>query len=274
MAVTVMDIYANLLPKTNCGECGYPTCFAFASMVIVEKYDLDKCPYLDENKKKEFREEIDRQHAEGRWVKKDIAADALEWARERSASMEIESLPGRIGGNVIDVDGEKALEMPYFNRKIIIRKSIVTTPEGKELNPWEQVFIFNHMAQGGSSSPSGKWISFQDIPNTIPKMVTMKTDVEEPIVRRFSGKMSELVEAAESLGGVKTEETGGSADQVWLFRPFPNIPVLLNFWDEDQSEGFGAEAKLHFDETITGHLDIESIVFLSERLRQLLCGDE
>ena len=30
--------------------------------------------------------------------------------------------------------------------------------------------------------------------------------------------------------------------------------------------------KLLFDETVTEHLDIESIVFLSERLRQLLCG--
>jgi hypothetical protein len=274
MAITVMDIYTNLLPKTNCGDCGHPTCFAFASMVVVEKYDLNKCPYLESSKKEEFREELEKQHAEGKWVKKDIAADALEWARERSASMEIESLPERIGGEITEVDGEKALELPYFNRKIIIRKSIITTPEGRELNPWEQVFIFNHMAQGGSSLPSGKWISFQAIPNTIPKVVSMKNEVEEPLVKRFGGKLGELEEASESLGGVKTDETGGSADAVYLFQPFPKIPVLLNFWEEDQSEGFGAEVKLHFDETITEHLDIESIVFLSERLRQLLCGEE
>ncbi len=274
MAVTVMDIYTNLLPKTNCGECGYPTCFAFASMVVVEKYDLNKCPYLDSGKKDEFRRELESQHAEGKWVKKDIAADALEWARERSASMEIESLPGRIGGTVTEVEGEKALELPYFNRSIIIRKSVITTPEGKELNPWEQVFIFNHMAQGGSSSPTGRWISFQEIPNTIPKMVSMKSEVEEPLVKRFKGRLDELAEAAESLGGVKPGDTGGSADLIYLFRPFPRVPVLLNFWDEEKAEGFDAEAKLHFDETITEHFDIESIVFLSERLRQLLCGEE
>ena len=32
-----------------------------------------------------------------------------------------------------------------------------------------------------------------------------------------------------------------------------------------------ATAKLLSDESITDHLDIESILFLSERLRQMLC---
>jgi hypothetical protein len=49
------------------------------------------------------------------------------------------------------------------------------------------------------------------------------------------------------------------------------VPVTLLFWDEDPVDGFGATAKLLFDETVTEHLDIESIVFLSERLRQMLC---
>jgi hypothetical protein len=48
---------------------------------------------------------------------------------------------------------------------------------------------------------------------------------------------------------------------------------MLNFWDEDISDTFEAEAKLLFDETIVEHLDIESIIFLSERIKQLLCGE-
>ena len=51
----------------------------------------------------------------------------------------------------------------------------------------------------------------------------------------------------------------------------PRVPVMLLFWDEDPVDGFGASAKLLFDQTVTEHLDIESIVFLSERLRQMLC---
>ena len=46
----------------------------------------------------------------------------------------------------------------------------------------------------------------------------------------------------------------------------------LTRWEQVFVYNHMAQAKLLFDETVTEHLDIESIVFLSERLRQLLCG--
>jgi hypothetical protein len=70
------------------------------------------------------------------------------------------------------------------------------------------------------------------------------------------------------------KEQHPSADVALLFRPLPRIPILLLFWDQDEAERFDARVKLLFDETIVEHLDIESILFLSERLRQLLCGEE
>jgi hypothetical protein len=49
---------------------------------------------------------------------------------------------------------------------------------------------------------------------------------------------------------------------------------MLLFWDEEPDEGYSAEIKLLFDETIVEHLDIESIMFLSERITQLLSTEE
>jgi len=65
----------------------------------------------------------------------------------------------------------------------------------------------------------------------------------------------------------------GSADLALFFTPLPRVPVMIVFWDEEQKDGFEARVRLLFDETITDHLDIESILFLSERLMELLCGD-
>ncbi|MEK7449717.1 MAG: acetyl-CoA decarbonylase/synthase complex subunit gamma [Planctomycetota bacterium] len=45
MALTGLDIY-KLLPKTNCGECGTPTCLAFAMALAGKKTSLDKCPHV------------------------------------------------------------------------------------------------------------------------------------------------------------------------------------------------------------------------------------
>ena len=41
---TVMEIYREL-PRTNCKECGYPTCMAFAAALREGKVDRSCCPY-------------------------------------------------------------------------------------------------------------------------------------------------------------------------------------------------------------------------------------
>jgi ArsR family metal-binding transcriptional regulator len=40
-----------LLPKTNCRECGQPTCMVFASMAAQGVKNADNCPALTEEKK-------------------------------------------------------------------------------------------------------------------------------------------------------------------------------------------------------------------------------
>ena len=59
---------------------------------------------------------------------------------------------------------------------------------------------------------------------------------------------------------------------IWRFRcqPLPKVPIMLLFWDADRETGFEAKVKLAFDETITEHLDIESIIFLCEHLARML----
>ena len=55
MAMTAMQVYKNL-PKTNCKECGFPTCMAFAMQVAAKQKALTDCPHLSEEAKAEFSE--------------------------------------------------------------------------------------------------------------------------------------------------------------------------------------------------------------------------
>jgi len=50
VAITGLQIY-KLLPKTNCKECGFPTCLAFAMKLAQKGTELDKCPYVDDEAK-------------------------------------------------------------------------------------------------------------------------------------------------------------------------------------------------------------------------------
>ncbi len=50
MALTGLEIY-KLLPQTNCKECGYPTCLAFAMKLAAKQAELKACPYVTEEAK-------------------------------------------------------------------------------------------------------------------------------------------------------------------------------------------------------------------------------
>ena len=50
MALSGLEIY-KLLPKTNCRECGLPTCLAFAMQLAQKKAELSACPYASDEAK-------------------------------------------------------------------------------------------------------------------------------------------------------------------------------------------------------------------------------
>jgi acetyl-CoA decarbonylase/synthase complex subunit gamma len=45
MALTGLEIYKQL-PKTNCKDCGFPTCLAFAMKMAAGQIALEKCPHV------------------------------------------------------------------------------------------------------------------------------------------------------------------------------------------------------------------------------------
>jgi len=55
MALSGLEIY-KLLPKTNCRQCGFPTCLAFAMQLAKKAVSPDKCPFLTEEAKKILEE--------------------------------------------------------------------------------------------------------------------------------------------------------------------------------------------------------------------------
>jgi acetyl-CoA decarbonylase/synthase complex subunit gamma len=57
MALKGADILKKL-PKTNCKECGFPTCFAFAMKIATGGAKLEDCPHLSPQSKAELEAEL------------------------------------------------------------------------------------------------------------------------------------------------------------------------------------------------------------------------
>ena len=55
MGLNALEIF-KLLPRTNCKECGFPTCLAFAMQLAMGKVSLDKCPHVSEEAKAKLAE--------------------------------------------------------------------------------------------------------------------------------------------------------------------------------------------------------------------------
>ena len=55
MALTGIQIF-KLLPQTNCKECGFPTCLAFAMQLASGKAELDACPYVSDEAREQLAE--------------------------------------------------------------------------------------------------------------------------------------------------------------------------------------------------------------------------
>lgn len=55
MALSGIQIY-KMLPQTNCKECGFPTCLAFAMKLAAKQVELGTCPYVSDASKKQLAE--------------------------------------------------------------------------------------------------------------------------------------------------------------------------------------------------------------------------
>jgi len=55
MALSGIQIY-KMLPQTNCKECGFPTCLAFAMKLAAKQVELGTCPYVSDESKKQLAE--------------------------------------------------------------------------------------------------------------------------------------------------------------------------------------------------------------------------
>jgi acetyl-CoA decarbonylase/synthase complex subunit gamma len=55
MALSGIEIF-KMLPKTNCQECGVPTCMAFAMKLAAAQAELDSCPYVSDEAREKLEE--------------------------------------------------------------------------------------------------------------------------------------------------------------------------------------------------------------------------
>jgi hypothetical protein len=270
MALTVLELF-KILPRTNCGDCGVASCLAFATQVIKEGEDMARCPHLSPAAQS-LAVQVRAQQEKGVGRRRESLAIALEALQDKVAPLDFAALAAGLGAVFGEAEGRPFLEIPYFGHPLTVFKDAVCYPPEAKSDPWDAILLYNYIASQGQGDVAGEWIAYKTLPNSVSKAKTMAR-LEKKLADHFSGRGGELRERAQALGG-EPVQVGEDADLQMLLRPLPKVPVLLLFWEAEPAEGFAAQVHFLLDARVLDFLDLESILFLVERLLGHLMGEE
>jgi len=263
-----LDLYKKL-PKTNCGDCGQPSCLAFATQVVGYGHELGGCPHLEEAVFKEIGSLLHNQREKGVYVKKENHQIAHEHLKEKIKNHDFQAIASGLEVIYSVDNGAEFLEIPYFGRTVIMTHSGIQQQDDEEFDPWDEILLYNYIFFSGSKPLSGKWVGLESFPNSLSKRVALDDGCHKRINQVFAGAKNALKKACLKLGGVPVTE-GHSGDLAFHFYPLPKMPLLLLFWDEDKEEGFEAQTKVLFDNVALEYLDLEGLTFVAEKLAENL----
>ncbi len=262
MALTVLELLKHL-PRTNCGECGQTTCLAFATQVIKEGENLARCPFLPEALQ-DASGEIRRQQEQGVGRRRESLAIALEALQAKIAPLDFAGIAAGLGAHYRKEDQREYLALTYFGQELKVFKEGIVYPPGAEANPWDAILLYNYLASQGKALPTGKWIRYHELPNSVSKAKTLAR-LEKQLADHFQTQPTLLSARGAKLGG-QPVQTAADATLQLEFWPLPRVPLRLLFWEAETEDDFPAQAHFLFDAQVSDFLDLESLLFLVEQL--------
>ncbi len=265
--LTPIHLY-KLTPKSNCGECGFLTCLAYATQVITGEGRSESCPYLDEQTRNSLQPLLAEQHENGIGIKREGFDKALEYLRKEMQRCRLKTVAAGLGADYAQIDGVPTLELVYLGRKIRVSAETIVDLDGREIDPWEKIFIYNYVL-GGAAEPSGNWVGMESFPNSISKIRSLRGHCEERLAQAFAGKAERFAQGAAVWGREVTAEVERT-DFAAEFQVLPKLAVRVLWWDEDPAEGFASQVKFLFDSRALETLDLESLLFACEQLTERL----
>ncbi len=156
---------------------------------------------------------------------------------------------------------EKAGTVAFLNREYRIDFENFefrdTEDESKEVPIQEQVLILHYLDAESFPEPSGKWVSYREIPGATFYHASFLKRAVIPLKKVFGSNVEGLKKAAGKLEGRPVD----SGDASFEFRPFPRVPVRMTVWQGD--EEFEPEANIVFDETVGKMLAPEDIAWMA-----------
>jgi len=168
-------------------------------------------------------------------------------------------------GAALDRSGGR-LCLPYLRLSVEIvpeARGIAAQPE--TLTLMEEVLILRYLTLCRGTPPSGRWLSFRDLPGGMQYFGPFFGRTGRPLAARFGADLEAFERVASYLGG----DPLAFGDRSFLFRLLPKfwLGLVLHGGDEE----FAAEASILFDSTLREQYTTEDCAAAAQVLvRRLL----
>jgi hypothetical protein len=151
-------------------------------------------------------------------------------------------------------------EVPFLGKTYLVSREGVRRSDGGKFADATGSALIHYVLKGGRSRPNGKFVTLAELAGPLFKHGGYSSSaLEHPIIKRFRGRVPELLAIAASVGGCQGGEAGlGSVSLI--FDLLPHIPLQLIFYDRDDE--FPARATLLYDLNATQLIDFEVLAVL------------
>ncbi len=235
-----------ILDKSNCRECGYPTCLAFASAVFKGQRLLADCPRVE----KDIIERVGEESQKPATVESN-PDEGLEKLKKRLRNIDFAEAARRLGAM-------------FANGRLTIRvcgKDFSIDPEGNfysdiHIHSWITRPFLHYIIDGAGRPVTGNWISFRELKNGKDWYHFFTHKCEKPLKKVADTYTDLFADMLHILNGKKVENHYES-DISLVLHPLPRLPILICYWKSED----GLESSLHlfFDSTASDNITIESI---------------
>jgi hypothetical protein len=151
-------------------------------------------------------------------------------------------------------------EVPFFGTTYLVSREGVRRSDGKRFPDATGSALIHYILKGSRSRPNGQFVTLAELAGPLFKHGGYSSSaLEHPIIKRFQGRVPELLAAVESVGGRQGGEAGLGAVSL-IFELLPHVPLQLIFYDRDDE--FPARATLLYDVNVTQMIDFEVLAVL------------
>jgi hypothetical protein len=245
-----------LLDKSNCRECGEPTCLAFAAAVFNNRKHLHECPHLEEEVLNRFSNNIKTRAPADRDMEK-----ALQSFQENARGMDPAEAARRLGGR-------------YDRKRLSIKilgKDVTVDAEGHihtniHMNPWVMGPAMHYILHSSGHPISREWVRFRDLkngPERYPLFMQRCERVFKKVADAYPNLFKDMLDA---FAGDRDYNQFGS-DVSIILHPLPKVPILICYWKPD--EGMESDLSIFFDSTADDNLGAEMLFTLGVGLAEM-----